>query len=111
GVYTLEASLPGHYPVSRSVALAGGALAQETIELTPHQNGKRALPVSREAEPAADTNDSHWLTWTLGGLAVASAGGTVFAWVKREQHADVWNDNDRCLSTTRTRGQLCGDEL
>lgn len=109
GVYTLEASLPGHYPVSRSVALAGGALAQETVELTPHR--KRELAVAQPAEPVADSGGSRWLTWTLGGLAVASAGGTVFAWVKREQHADAWNDNDRCLSSTRTRGQLCGPEL
>ena len=109
GVYTLEASLAGHYPVTRSIALAGGALAQETVELTPHR--KRELAVVRDAEPVVEDGDSHWLAWTLGGLAAASAGGTVFAWAKREQHAELWNDNERCLSTTRTRGQLCGSEL
>ena len=43
GIYSLEVSLPGHYPVTRSVALAGGQLARETVTLPP----RTALPVYR----------------------------------------------------------------
>lgn len=110
GIYTLEASLPGHYPVTRSVALAGGALAQESVELARRDSKREVAPAP--AEPAAKVSSgTNWLAWTFGGLAVGAAAGTVYAWSKREQHADAWNDNDECLSPTQTRGELCGDEL
>ena len=110
GIYTLEASLPGHYPVTRSVALAGGALAQESVELARRDSKSEVAPAP--VEPAAEVSSgTNWLAWTFGGLAVGAAAGTVYAWAKREQHADAWNDNDECLSPTQTRGQLCGDEL
>lgn len=110
GIYTLEASLPGHYPVTRSVALAGGTLAQESVELA-QRDGKREI-ASVPAEPGPEVSSgTNWLAWTFGGLAVGAAAGTVYAWVKREQHAEAWNDNDECLSPTQTRGQLCGAEL
>jgi hypothetical protein len=110
GIYTLEASLPGHYPVTRSVALAGGALAQESVELARRDTKREVAPAP--AEPEAQTSgETNWLAWTFGGLAVGAAAGTVYAWAKREQHADAWNDNEQCLSPTQTRGELCGAEL
>jgi len=109
GIYTLEASFPGHYPITRSVALAGGTLAQESVELAKRDTSQ---PASAPAESAPEVSQgTNWLAWTFGGLAVGAGAATVYAWAKREQHADAWNDNEQCTSPTQTRGELCGDEL
>jgi len=111
GIYTLEAQLPGYYSITRSVALAGGALVRESITLAPlSQVAARAAPVP--AAPAAvESNQATWLPWMFGGLALGAAGLTVGAWAVRESHADQWNDDSACLSSTQTREQLCGSEL
>jgi len=108
GIYTLEASLPDHYPVTRSVALAGGSLAQEAVELARREARGPVSPA--DPAPRAESGSS-WLTWTFAGLAVGAAAGTTYAWVRREQHAEIWNDDEQCLSPTQTRGELCGDHL
>jgi hypothetical protein len=105
GIYTLEARLPGHYPVTRSVALAGGEVAREAVQLTPLSAPAEAAPVS------ASSGGANWLTWTFAGLAVGAGAFTVAAWVDRERHADAWNDNSQCLSPGQTREQVCGSEL
>jgi hypothetical protein len=113
GIYTLEARLPGHYPVTRSVALAGGTLVREALTLTPvgkgDVDGEPPPPVGRvEAEP--ESRGASWLTWTFGGLAVAAGIGTALAWSTRERHVENWNDDSQCLRAGQTRGEVCASE-
>jgi hypothetical protein len=111
GIYTLEARLAGHYPVTRSVALAGGTLVRESISLTPVANDveQAATPENRE-QAAPASGGANWLTWTFGGLAVGAGVATVAAWATREQHVKNWNDDGQCLRAGQTRGDVCGDE-
>jgi hypothetical protein len=111
GIYTLEARLPGHYPVTRSIALAGGTLVRESIALTPVEGGseERAAVTEPRAEAAA-SGGSNWLTWTFAGLAVAGGVGTVAAWATRERHVENWNDDSQCLRPGQTRGDVCAGE-
>jgi hypothetical protein len=108
GIYTLEARLPGHYPVTRSVALAGGALARESITLSPRGEGAR--PTVVDPEPAEESGKLTWLPWTLTGLAVGAGVVTVGAWATRERHVDRWNDDSQCLRPGLTRGDVCAGE-
>jgi len=115
GIYTLEAKLPGHYPITRSVAIAGGSLVRESIRL---QAVSSSAPPPAEAhvdgsvDAAPSTSGTPaWLTWTLAGVTVGAAAGTVFAWTQRESHADNWNDDSACLRQGRTREQVCSGEL
>jgi hypothetical protein len=111
GIYTLEARLPGHYPVTRSVALAGGTLVRESITLTPVA-GEPEAPARQDnpATPAPSSPGAGWLTWTFGGLAVGAGVATVAAWANREQHVENWNDDSRCLQVGQTRGEVCASE-
>jgi tetratricopeptide (TPR) repeat protein len=119
GIYTLEARLPRHYPVTRSVAIAGGSLVRESIRLQPVSSaeGASSPAVSADEQPleaSADTSGSgtpEWLTWTLAGLTVGAAAGTAYAWTVRESHADNWNNDNDCLRQGRTREDVCSDEL
>lgn len=115
GIYTLEAKLPGHYPITRSVAIAGGSLVRESIRL---QAVSSSAPPPAEArieggsiEEPRKSGAPEWLTWTLAGLTVGAAAGTAYAWTLRESHADNWNDDDACLRQGRTREQVCSNEL
>jgi tetratricopeptide (TPR) repeat protein len=119
GIYTLEARLPRHYPVTRSVAIAGGSLVRESIRLQPVSSaeGASSPAVSADEQPleaSVDTSGSGtpgWLTWTLAGLTVGAAAGTAYAWTVRESHADNWNNDNDCLRQGRTRDDVCSDEL
>jgi hypothetical protein len=118
GIYTLEARLPRHYPVTRSVAIAGGSLVRESIRLQPVSAVSAApSPVAADEQPlgAEDggtrSGSPGWLTWTLAGLTIGAAGGTVYAWSVREGHAEKWNDDTACLQQDRTRNQVCAGEL
>jgi len=110
GIYTLEAHLTGYYPVTRSVALGGGALVRESLELTPLAGATRPAAAGRDT-PRAASSQATWLPWVLGGLALGAGAATVGAWAIREQHASRWNDDEQCLGPTRTREQLCGNEI
>lgn len=110
GIYTLEATLPGHYPVTRSVALSGGALVQESLELRPLVSAEPEPVHTEERQSVEGSDGPTWLPWTLGGLAVGAGAVTVAAWASRERHAERWNDNDACLGPSQTREQLCGSE-
>jgi tetratricopeptide (TPR) repeat protein len=112
GIYTLEAQFPGYYPVTRSVALAGGALVRESLELAPlSETAKQLVAPAREAPSPPPEKHASWLPWALGGAALGAGALTVTAWAIREQHATRWNDDATCLSATQTRDQLCGNEL
>jgi hypothetical protein len=118
GIYTLEAHLDGYYPITRSVALAGGAFVRETVELTPRSEAPPSPAAVASPKPEASSaveadvsKSPSWITWTLAGLAVGGAAVTVAAWISRENHADTWNDDDQCQGGGQTRGQLCGEEL
>jgi hypothetical protein len=108
GIYALEARLPGHYPVTRSIALAGGALARESIDLVPLSGQARSSsPVDDAPEDAPRSN---WLTWTFAGLAAGASIGTVAAWATRERHVENYNDDEQCLRIGQSREDACGDE-
>jgi hypothetical protein len=109
GIYTLEAQQPGYYPVIRSVALGGGALVQEAVNLAPVSEQVGTF-VPQDRAPAPAMGRANWLTWTFAGLGVGAAGGTVAAWAMRQHHADRWNDDGRCLKAGQTRAQTCGSE-
>lgn len=112
GIYTLEAQYSGYYPVTRSVALAGGALVRESLELTPlSATAKQLVAPARETPSAPPEKHATWLPWALGGAALGAGALTVTAWAIREHHAARWNDDSNCLSSTQTRGQLCGSEI
>jgi tetratricopeptide (TPR) repeat protein len=106
GIYSLEATLPGHYPVTRSVALAGGTSTRESIQLA-----LLSAPSSGGEQVRASSGGSNWLTWTFGGLALGAGAATAVAWTIREKHANAWNDDSQCLIPGRTRESVCGDEL
>lgn len=110
GIYTLEARLPGHYPVTRSVALAGGTLVRESVLLTPEAEPARARAGVSEPADAAPSTGPRWLGWAFAGLSVAAGVGTVAAWATRERHVENWNDDDQCLRPGQTRGQVCANE-
>lgn len=115
GIYTLEAQLPGHYPITRSVALAGGALVREQLSLTPisgEMSGGAAGTGTRDDAGAA-TGGARWLPWAFAGLAAGAGAGSAIAWAAREGHVDRWNDDGACLSEERpqlTREELCRGE-
>lgn len=119
GIYTLEARLPRHYPVTRSVAIAGGSLVRESIRLQPVSSagGTSSPAASGDEQPLEATVDTsgsgtpEWLTWTLAGLTVGAAAGTAYAWTVRESHADNWNNDNDCLRQGRTREDVCSNEL
>jgi PEGA domain-containing protein len=124
GSYLLEVSLAGHYSVSRPVIIARRALTREGVELVPHGKGEQAaagggVGVSAGlggsgARPEQDTfvkTFPSWVPWTLGGASAASAAVATIFWVKRNEHADRWNDDDRCLNIVgQSRETLCADE-
>lgn len=113
GIYTLEARLPGHYPVTRSVALAGGTLVRESILLTPESASVDRAPLvgaASESPEEASSNGPRWLGWVFAGLAVGAGAGTVAAWATREEHVDNWNDDTQCLRPGQTRGEVCASE-
>jgi tetratricopeptide (TPR) repeat protein len=111
GTYTLEVRLEGHYPVKRSLALSGGALARERVSLAPL--ARAPLPEAGPSE-RADQHEGHdlqWLPWTFAGLAAGAGAGAALAWAARERHVDRWNDDSVCLPANgRTRAQTCGAE-
>lgn len=109
GIYALEARSPGHYPITRSIALAGGALARESIDLVP-RSGQTRSSSSVEDMPADDRREANWLTWTFAGLAAGASVGTMAAWATRERHVENYNNDDECVRIGQTRDEVCGAE-
>jgi tetratricopeptide (TPR) repeat protein len=112
GIYALEAQLDGHYPVTRSVALAGGSLVRESIRLEPMSARRSGSSVALEDRgSSSDIRMPRWVTWTLTGLTLGAGTASAFAWAAREEHAKAWNDDGQCLRPGQTREQVCGGEI
>jgi PEGA domain len=125
GAYVLEVSKPGFYSLRRDITLsAGGALSQEIVELGPSDEPSqstlfpRAVAPARAApSPGVDRMPRWWesrnVTWSLAGIAIASAGTSGVALAIRERKIEHWNDDARCIdrqNVTRSREDVCGGE-
>jgi tetratricopeptide (TPR) repeat protein len=112
GTYTLEVQLDGHYPVQRSLVLAGGALARERVSLAPlAQPSMPEAPGTSASGGERESPKLRWLPWTFAGLAAGAGAGAALAWAARERHVARWNDDSVCLPDNgMTRGQACGAE-
>ena len=124
GSYVLEVTKPGFYALRRPIAVRGGVLTRETVELNPRPRGAAAGGASDAAselgdagfEDSADNGrdwwSSSWVTWSLGGAAVASGVTSGIAFFLRHRATEHWNDNARCLDPAAPdapRSSVCGD--
>jgi hypothetical protein len=124
GSYMLEVSKPGFYPLRREIMLnAGGALSQEIVALGPNEQPRASLTVPHAISPSHAPNPirepapSFWrsrtVTWSLAGVALASAATSGAALAVRERSIERWNDDDDCIdrqNVTRRREDVCGGE-
>jgi PEGA domain-containing protein len=128
GSYLMEVSLGGHYSVSRPINVAKRALTRETVELVPYAKGDLAAasaaaasgggmaamlggPAPAQGQDTFEKTFPSWVPWTLGAASAASAVVSTVFWVKREQHAERWNDDSVCRNEPGvTREELCGEE-
>lgn len=114
GTYVLEVNKPGYYRLRRPVAVPGGVLTRETVQLNERTgNGPDPDPAGAASVPQEPKGwwASSWVTWTLGGVAVAAGATSGVSFYLRQREADHWNDNSRCLDANRAttpRSQICG---
>ena len=79
---------------------------------------RRAVtPTQDAANPAQDRAASWWesraVTWSLAGVALASAATSGIALAIREGKVERWNDDTRCIdrqNVTRSREEVCRGE-
>lgn len=113
---------PGYLSVQRTIEIAPGADHDETFTLEPLRAPvpEPATPAPNSLHPAdarASTSEvpgfapasRHPLAGylALGAAGVLAAGGVV-AWRVRADNVEIYNDDNRCLVGSRTRGQQCG---
>lgn len=119
GSFRLEVRREGHYPVQRPIVITGGGLVRESVHLEPLPANEswRAVGVAAPGRAVAslpdgvdDAGEASWLAWAFAGAAGLAGATTAGAIIIREQHADRWNDDSRCLEVARSREQICGDE-
>ena len=123
GSYVMEVSLAGHYGISEPIRISPRALTRESVELLPlsaRAQPAKGVPSAAAAEEAGSEpspseaerqGPPSWVPWTLAGVSAAAAAVTTVALVNRQQHADRWHDNARCLDVPgATRESLCADE-
>ncbi len=118
GTRTLEVRAPGYYPISRTIIVAPGETARETVELVAEAKAPTAAgatgtttpapppPNAATTEPvpslgAADTNPSVGSTQrTLGWIGLGAAGAFVatgiVALVARGQQVSAYNNDPTC---------------
>ncbi len=121
GTYVLEVTKPGFYRLRRPISVPGGVLTRETVQLnerpanapdSPDGAGAGAVGADAGVRPL-EWWQSSWVTWTLLGVGVAGGAVSGGAFFVREQAADKWNDDERCLDPQRallTRDALCGGD-
>ena len=110
---SVEVSAPGHLPIRRSIVVAPGSLARESVTLLGADAwtlGSLA-PTDAAAVPAGREPGStqRVLAWAAAGGAVLGLGVGVAALVVRNDAAARWNSN-ACLVGGQTRQHNCGDE-
>lgn len=122
GTYVLEVTMPGYYRLRRPISVPGAVLTRETVELNarsaaggdgPDEAGAGA-PSGAGVMPEAERGfwQSPWLTWTFVGVGAAGLATTGVALLIRENAAERWNDETRCLDREdldRPRIDVCGD--
>lgn len=114
GSYVLEVNKPGFYRLRRPIAVPGGVLTRETVELNERVGGGPEPDGSGTgvaAEPPSFWASSG-MTWTLAGIAVAAGATSGISYFLRERAVDHWNDEERCLSSSPAdqnspRADLC----
>ena len=124
GSVIVQAEADGHYPVSRQIDVAAGALARENIKLVkkttagappppaPPSGGPPPPTSQTTAKTNVDGQDSPLplVGYGLaGGAAIAVGVGVAFLFV-RNGKIDEYND-DACLAGGKTREENCGDVL
>jgi len=128
GRVVVEVRAPGHRTDRREVTIAAGETVRLVVQLAPLEGaGASAEEATVESRPEGSTRvvlrdvppreqppSSGGVTRALGwvslGVAALSLGGGVIAMVLRDGAAERWNDDERCLTGSRTREQNCGDE-
>lgn len=116
GEVTLEVSAPGRYPLTRRVTVRPGETVREAVSLRPlpqESEGQRAAVaervVLRDVRVPVGAGPQRAIGWVSVGAAAIFAGVSIAAWVVREDAADRWNDDARCVGNGLTREQNCGD--
>jgi hypothetical protein len=124
GSYVLEVTKPGFYALRRPIAVRGGVLTRETVELNQRPAGAAASGAGDAAGAGGDVDlydsagnrqdwwKSSWVTWSLGGAAVASGVTSGIAFFLRHRATEHWNDNARCLDPAAPdapRSSVCAD--
>jgi hypothetical protein len=116
GTYVLEVNKPGFYRLRRPIAVPGGVLTRETVELNERTGNAQDPNDPASGTPAEPPSfwASSGMTWTLAGIAAAAGITSGVAFFMRERAADHWNDDSRCLGNATTardtqRLELCGD--
>ncbi len=110
GTYTVEISLDGYYPFTRSITIGGGSLSREVIRLNELPEEEK-LALARGQQPPREWYESSWLTWTLAGVGVLGAAAAGTAYVLREDEVDEWNSIN-CLNVdelNQRRDQVCAN--
>lgn len=116
GERVLELRHPGYLRTRRTTVIWPGTTTREHVALvpelpeTPVQAGLQpaaAVTAPLEAPPAVERDQTlGWVLLAGGGVLLAASAG---AFAVRQTNASKWNDDARCLSSSQTREERCGD--
>lgn len=114
GTYVMEVTNAGYYNLRRPVSITGGVLTREAIELKQRPaDAPLDLTASGRFQgqmseaPPEEWWQGSWITWTLGGIALAGAATSTAGYIVRERQASKWNDESECIQPQQTRLQTC----
>jgi hypothetical protein len=126
GTLPFEVRAPGYTSVRRTLEIAPGAQVHVVITLDPlaspapgvaftppdARGTEQGVSLPREpfvGAPRLDARRTLWAYVALGGAGVLAGAGVV-AWRVRENNVSIYNDNSRCLVSTRTRAEQCAPQ-